>query len=166
MAKKLSVLQKKAIEFEKNGVHMYLEAAEKTENPLARKLFYSLAIEEIEHISFIEERLKADSMTGDEEKIEGKIKAVFHSLEEKEIKEDSDNVEGLEKAMEMERRGKDLYLGLRDEAETEEEKAFFTKLVKEEERHLESLENVYHYLTDADDWYHSTESNTWNWMNQ
>lgn len=166
MAKQLSLLQKKAIEFEKNGVYMYLEAAGKTENPLARKLFYSLAIEEIEHISFIEEKLKADSIAIDDDNIEKRIKEVFQSLEKKEIREDSDNVEGLEKALEMEKKGKELYLSLREEAKEEEEKAFFTKLAKEEERHLESLENVYHYLTDADDWFHSTESNTWNWMNQ
>lgn len=165
MGKELSMLQKQAIQFEKNGVYMYLEAAEKTKNPLARRLFYSLAIEEIQHISFIEDQLKSPTSKAGEKQIEEKIREVFHSLGEKEIREDSDNVEALEQAMEMEKKGKELYLSLKKEAGDEGEKAFFGKLVEEEEIHLLSLENVYHYLTDSVDWFHANESQSWNWMN-
>lgn len=165
MVKRQSELQKKAISFEKKGVSMYLHAADQTNNPLARRLFYSLAIEEIEHITWIEDQLPQVSPESSEGVIEEKVKAVFASLREKEIRKDSDNVAALEKAMEMEKQGRDLYQSLRDEATTEDEKDFFRRLVVEEEKHLTSLENVYHYLTDSSDWFHSTESQTWNWMN-
>lgn len=165
MAERGTKLQKQAIEFEKNGVFMYLEAAGETNNPLARRLFYSLAIEEIEHITWIEDRLSENALPEKGDILEEKIKHLFQSLKEIQIKEESDNVESLEKAMQMERKGRDLYKSLRDQAVSEGEREFFRRLVAEEERHLTSLENVYSYLTESEDWFHNTEANTWNWMN-
>ncbi len=164
MEKNLSSAQIKALDFERRGVKMYLEAAKKTTNPLARRLFYSLAKEEIDHMTFIED-LKGEDLNVEEEIIESRIKEIFFSLEEREIKRDSDNVEALEGAIKMEEKGKLMYMELRDNSTTEEEKTFYSKMVEEEDHHLSSLQNVHSYLTDSADWFHSTESSTWNWMN-
>jgi len=162
----LGSARERAIEFEKSGVEMYLKNADKTANPLARNLFYSLAIEEIEHIMFIEKQIDpSEGLAIGEDNVQQKMKLVFNSLEEEDIEQDSDNVAVLELAMKLEEKGKSLYIDLRDGAESEEEKKYFTTLIKEEERHLEALKNVHSYLTKTSDWFHGDERSTWNWMN-
>ncbi|NLY10722.1 MAG: ferritin family protein [Firmicutes bacterium] len=163
--KELSLLQKQAIKFEKHGSIMYLEFAEQTANPLVRRLFYQLALEEIQHIQVIEDKTEGiGEISVDVSHVEQNIKDAFSRLTKDGVKSDADNVEGLEKAMQLEREGIQLYEGLRDNAKTEAEKKFFQFLVDQEAKHLAALQNVYHYLTNNSDWFHGSETEVWNWL--
>ena len=56
-----------ALEFERLGAQMYLELAAQTDNPLGKKLFYSLATEEVDHarqIDVLSAQLKDQSGMG------------------------------------------------------------------------------------------------------
>jgi rubrerythrin len=162
---------KKAHDFEKESVELYLDAGEKTGNQLARKLFYSLAKQEVDHILKvfeIGEVLQGESPgQGYEENaaIEKEIKVFFTSHRKSELKKDMSNIEGLESGIELEKKGYRMYEKFMNEAESEAEKKFFRLLMEEETQHLNALENVYNFLTGPGDWFEREESKVWNWMN-
>ncbi len=160
-----------AINFERRGVNFYLELASQTKNRLGRRLFYSLAGEEISHILTIEdmaqqlEERKIISSESSGEKLEGKIRNYFQSLaREKLIENRMDNLEGYEMAMQIENQGYEMYKNFQAEAGSEYEKNFFTRMMEEERKHYEALQNVYYYLKSPDDWFSESESRVWNWM--
>ena len=70
-----------------------------------------------------------------------------------------------EHAMHLEPDSIDLYASFAAESTDVSETTFFQGLEKEEVNHLTALQNVYHYLQHTSDWFESTESETWNWMN-
>ncbi|WP_066353804.1 ferritin family protein [Fervidicola ferrireducens] len=90
---------------------------------------------------------------------------LFFQLEESERKMPLDHIEGYKLAIEMEKRGYEMYKKFYSEAESEGEKKFFEALMKEELEHLNSLDNVYRFLTGTEIWYSEEESKVWNWMN-
>ncbi len=67
--------------------------------------------------------------------------------------------------MEMEKKGIKAYNDFLNQTDNEAEKKFFVRLIEEEKKHLEALENVYSYITATGDWLKDEESKTWNWMN-
>jgi rubrerythrin len=67
--------------------------------------------------------------------------------------------------MHLEQESIDMYSSFTEESANEYEKKFFEDLTEEEVNHLTALKNVYHYLSRTADWFESTESETWNWMN-
>jgi rubrerythrin len=158
------------LDFEAKGVGAYLKLAAKTGNALGKKLFYSLAAEEIQHAK------KADEFYGGISKnsvltpsgilpLEITIKDFFEKMEKAAFKKGSENVEGYELAMELERKGYEAYNNFLKNSKTEEEKAFFKWILNEEKEHLSAIANVYYYLTGTGDWLQEEEGKTWNWMN-
>jgi rubrerythrin len=158
------------LDFEAKGVEAYLKLAAKTENRLGKKLFYSLAAEEIEHAR------KADEFYGgisakpgfkpvEAAPLESIIKGFFEKMEKTDMKKGGENVEGYELAMELERKGYAAYEKLLNDAKTDEEKKFFKWILSEEKEHLSAISNVYSYLTGTGDWLQEDESRVWNWMN-
>ncbi|MFC1501738.1 ferritin family protein [Elusimicrobiota bacterium] len=164
---------KSAINFEIKGTNLYLDLAKKTKNLLAKKLFYSLAKQEIDHAERFEEIFtQIDNEKGQEglkseqfQDIESEIKTYFMNTKKSDLKKDADNISGYKTAMKMEKESYEVYKKLRDRSQSENEKLFFTQLMKEEMLHLEALQNVYTYITAPGDWMQEDESKQWNWMN-
>lgn len=162
-----------SIDFEKRGVGFYLEAASKTKNSLTRRLFYSLAKQEIDHILKFEdiyENLKKDNKwprwTVEEgEKIEFVIKEFFSRVKKDDSIKAFGNIRALELAMEMEKKGFQMYEKFLEKAADTNEKTFYKELLKQENQHYEALANVHLYLTQTSDWFTEEESKIWNWMN-
>ncbi|MGB9813034.1 MAG: ferritin family protein [Thermovenabulum sp.] len=161
---------KKAIEFERKGFEFYKKIAGEITQPLAKRLFESLAEQEKEHIRSIEDIFEKGSFEeghkelSDGKKMEDEIKKVFYELEEEKRKIPLDHVEGYKLAMELEKKGYEMYKEFFQNAEGKE-KEFFERLMEQEKEHLESLDNVYRYLTESEVWYSEEESKVWNWMN-
>ncbi|MDD3926690.1 MAG: ferritin family protein [bacterium] len=158
-----------AIELEQSGYVYYREVAEKTENPLTARLFSSLAAQELEHIQRARELYAAGgepAVHSSSMNLEADVKRFFGQFS-KEQRQDwkMDNAEAYERAMELEKQGYDMYAKFAAEARDEREAAFFKALQREEEGHLEALENVYAYFAQSKDWQHEDERTTWNWMN-
>lgn len=162
-----------ALDFEIKGTKLYLDLAVKTKNMLGKQLFYSLAGQEIEHAKRIDEiygELKTNKTTEPVlpqilPSMEQVLKEFFSKAKNTNLKKDADNIPGYELAMEMEKKGYKAYKDFYNNAENESEKKFFQQLMKEENEHLISLQNVYFYLTKSGDWLQEDESKVWSWMN-
>lgn len=159
--------------FEIKGTNLYLKLAVENENALAKRLFYSLATQEIGHAQRIDEiyaPLKANKgwQPGISKRlpsVELELKDFFRSAVRADLRKNAGAMPGYELAMKMERRGYQAYEKFRNEARDETEKEFFAQMMKEESKHLESLMNVYHYLTRPGDYSQWEEGKMWAWMN-
>lgn len=162
-----------AIKFEQEGYDYYKKIAGELEHPLAKRLFESLATQELEHIKRIErlyEAIEKNEGLDDINNIrlpgiEKEIKKVFEQLDDDKKKFPLDHKEGYKLAMEMENKGYGLYKKYAEEATDPRIEAFFKGLMEEEIEHYDALVNVYRYLTDTVNWYSEVESKVWNWMN-
>lgn len=161
----------KALDFEKEGYEFYKKIAAEMQNPLAKRLFESLAEQENEHMKRIKEiygSLNFDVDSNHFQKaasIEEELKKLFFELEESRRKMPLDHMEGYKLAMEMEKKGYNMYREFAQSAASESERKFFEALIQEEKEHLNSLDNVYRFLTETPTWYSEEESRVWNWMN-
>ena len=162
-----------ALEVEQKGIEMYMTLAAQTENPLGKKLFYSLAVEEVEHarkIDFLSEDLKKKTGSSPLDSarlpdVSEVIKSFFINADKESLRGNVTNVAGYELALKMEREGYAAYQEFLKNAATAEEKEFFSFLVAREKQHIDAIANVYAYLTGSEDWLQNDESKTWNWMN-
>lgn len=170
--KKISSLEF-ALDFEMKGTVLYMKLAKKTKNLLGKRLFYSLAGQEVEHAERIDEIFEV-SQTNKNQKIvlskslpsiESELKPFFLKAKKSDLKKDTENVSGYELAMQMETEGYNAYTNFYKKAGNEFEKNLFKQLAKEEKEHYDSLNNVYHYLAGTVDWFREEESTVWNWMN-
>ncbi len=162
-----------AVELEKKGHRYYSEHAREAENPLARRVLDTLAEQELEHIEFLEALVDGEpyvtelaSSSARDEDIERAAREVFEKFSQEEIagwQLDDESV--YERARQMEIMSIRLYSELAEESEDEAEQEFLRQLVKEERRHLESIDNVQYYLQNTGDWLSMQESKRWNWMN-
>jgi rubrerythrin len=158
---------------EVKGATLYLKFAVESENLLTKQLFYSLAIEEVEHAKKIDEIYAAlkenkgwqSAITEQLPSVETKLKTFFSRAAKVNLKSDKPGAVCYELAIEMEKSGFKAYTDFYNQAESEQEKTFYKELLKEEKGHLDALANVYYYLTDTADWLQEDESKVWNWMN-
>lgn len=162
-----------ALGMETQGVGMYLKLAVRTSNALGKKLFYSLAGEEIDHARKIDTIVSGISSSAGWESVKERtlpsvsvtLKNFFTKNSHLNLKKDQGNLEGYRIAMEMEKESYAAYENYYRGAKTEAEKGFFRELLAQEKEHLDALTNVYSYLTDTEDWLQENESKVWNWMN-
>ncbi len=162
----------KALDFERKGSEFYIRLGIDTKQTLAKNLFYSLAKQEIDHMVSIEEIFDAighDAAwprmeTAPAGEIEGEMRRIFDSLDQKSREKELDNIKGYELAIEMEKDGHRMYKEFSERATDDREKRFFLALAGEEASHLEALDNVYYFLTRSEDWLSGEESKVWNWM--
>jgi rubrerythrin len=162
---------KASVGLEQKGYDHYKAALADAKNPLTKRLFAKLAEQEQEHMRIIreiyEKGAKATSAsTIPSEALEMVIKEIFDDFS----KDDRsgwniDVATAYEHAMHLEQESIDLYSSMAQESNDDTEITFFKALENEEVKHLTALQNVYHYLKATPDWFESTESETWNWMN-
>lgn len=156
---------------EQKGYEHYKQALDDAKNPLTQKLFTALAEQELEHMKRIRELFEkgaaetsADTIPG--EALEMVVKEIFNDFSKDDRSGwDIDVANAYEHAMHLEQESIDMYTGLSSESADTSETTFFQALKQEEVEHLTALQNVYHYLKHTSDWFESTESETWNWMN-
>jgi rubrerythrin len=153
-----------AKEFERYGATLYIEIGMKAENMITKKLFYSLARQEIEHLEAIENFvLTGDYKAAEEIKVEEEIKDFFNSLKERSKTEN--HIDGYKTALEIEKKGYAQYEKFYRETKDEKEKRLLKFLIEQEKAHIEAIVNVYSYITQTGDWFEQEESKIWNWMN-
>jgi rubrerythrin len=160
-----------SIGLEQKGHDHYIKALADATNPLTQRLFKTLADQELEHMARIRELFekgvkKTSEATIPGEALEMVVKEIFSSFSRDDRSAwDIDVGSAYEHAMHLEQESIDMYSSLATESNDASETAFFEALKKEEVKHLTALQNVYHYLSSTPDWFESTESETWNWMN-
>jgi len=167
---------KVALNFENEGLLFYTKAASESSNVLSRRLFRTLAGQEIDHAKKIEEiyglveggkelpppeKLKKIGAHVDVEK---DIEEFFGTTDRESLRKDIGNVEAMEVALEIEKKSFNLYSERLKDTTNASEKEFLKALRDEEKKHIDALDNVYYYLTDPEMWFASDESRVWNWM--
>ncbi len=167
---------KVALDYEREGLLFYTKAADEALNALTRRLFWTLAGQEVEHAKRIEEiyiamergrklpppaKLKK---IGAHVEIEKDIKEFFKLADRESLRKDAGNVEAMKVALEIEKKSYRLYVDLIADARSASEKEFLSALRDEEQQHIDALDNVYYYLTNSEMWFAGDESRIWNWM--
>jgi rubrerythrin len=162
---------KTALDFEEKGRAFYTQQAQTVKDVLSRKLFATLAEDEVRHAQRIRE-IYAGLNTpqswpkdlGPHRNLQADFKAFFVA-HQRELKPGSTQLQGYEFALQMERRSVELYRQAVTQSRNDRERAFFSALAEEEKNHLEAIQNVHYFLTQPGDWYEQDESQRWNWMN-
>lgn len=147
---------KKAIEFERGGIDYYKAAAKKAKNPGTRALFGMLVKEEEKHERFLESlrvKLRAEDKwpQGITIDIDVDFKLLFQEESKKidrNVKVETSEIEALSFALEMENKGRRMYLGLSGKASNDEEKELYKKLADWEEGHVRFVQDFHDYYED------------------
>jgi len=155
-----------ALQMEIEGKEYYHKAGQRSDNPLAKKLFQRLAEEEDVHIKKANEIYKAiknKARWPEKEttfKHERSLRNVFREAIEgmdREVKTSSSELEALKVAMNMEDKSYSFYRSRDKEASSSAEKSFYQALTAEEREHYLALLDSYEYLTDPQSWFTKKE---------
>ena len=145
-----------AIRMEMDGIKFYNEAAEKTRNPVGKKMFLTIAEDEKRHLDTLSQIFRGLSISCRDFSPMKNIKTVFASLKDemlKRVEATQDELEAFKIAMQMEKEGLEFYKKAESEAATEKEKTLFDALIKEEQDHYNIFANTYFFLSDTGSWF-------------
>jgi rubrerythrin len=147
----------------------YYKNAQRTKNPLGKKMFQQIGNEELEHY----QRLKQlHEKWEKQEKWPGTlplkvnqttVKDVLVGFLKKvdEMKEgDDDDLTAVRTAIDFEEKGAKFYAELRDAVLDRREKDFFDLLAKIENEHYLSLKDTEEYFIDPQSWFRKAEHHT------
>ena len=158
-----------ALKTEKDGYQYFLEASDRTNNPITKKFFASLADDEIIHIRLIDEfhdALKASSggaslnIPDTPENYKLRLKTIFE-VAKKEIKEavkpDTGILEVYRHSMDLETKAAEFYKQRREATKFEQVKKFYDWLFHFESDHYAMLSETLSYLENPEQWYQDFE---------
>ena len=160
-----------ALELEHVGHDYYVKIAEKAESPLTKEVFTALAGQELVHMERIQEIFNNLKFEGVDpharaDEMQKMVRGIFSRFSSHARSTWAmDNSEAYEYAQDLERQSIAMYNKLAGESADPAERQFFEELSREENLHLNALENVYFFLQRTGDWFDHEESRVWNWMN-
>ncbi len=144
----------------------YLKHSKRTQNPLGKLMFASIASDEDEHYNRIldlHEKLIRDGKWPENVPIKVKgteVKAVIQKIVDAvdtSAKADTNDMEAVKVAVDFETKGEMFYRKLAQEVENPMEKKFYEFLSGIEREHRLSLEDTYDFFKDPADWYRVKE---------
>ncbi|NOZ86703.1 MAG: ferritin family protein [Deltaproteobacteria bacterium] len=154
-----------AMKNESNEMKWYFDQAEKSSNPVVKKLFLTLAGDEKEHITRIKalrDRLEKDGKWPQDVPIEvngTNVKEVIDGIRgvksSKADRNESD-ISALKRAAEFEDKGSRFYAELSENCTNLMEKNFFKFLSGIEREHMLSIKDSLFYLEDPEGWLEHT----------
>ena len=155
MSSQFELLQR-AIDFEKGGLDYFKQAMDKAAHPTTQSLFQMLVNEEKLHMDYLHtlyETLKATDKWPDEVTIslDKDFKLIFQEEQKNidaNVKVSSDELEALKHAMDMESKGRAMYMELAESAGSDNEKKLYKLLADWEQGHYEYIENFFDYYQD------------------
>lgn len=155
-----------AIKNEKSEMAYYTNEAKRSNNPVAQKLFMTLANDEKEHmrrLTGLHEKLTADSSWPEDVPIEvagtniGKVLKDVVNEKGACTDHDDDDLAALKKGIEFEAGGAKFYAELAEACENPQEKKFFSFLSQIEREHMLSIQDSLFYLEDPEGWMEAQE---------
>lgn len=152
---------KTAIEYETKVLSVYKDAVEKSDDPTGKRVFGALADEEQHHLDYLNHKL--DQLRASGELTAGKIETTVPSPEilrqgmerlpkGMAIKNISDEIQLLEKALEVEIETSDFYERMADEM-TGQAKKMFTRFVEIENGHKSIVHSEIDSLNGSGFWF-------------
>ncbi len=171
LPEKLEDIVKFALQLEQDGLKMYREFAEKSNDPFGKKTFEGLAEDEQVHIEILQKvygssaikEIKEIVGRSKDEPVRQRFKTIFELAGEQarqRTEADPGDIESMQIAIDFEKRGYSLYRRAGEKAEGEAEKTAFQHLMLMEKHHLELLQHTFDYLNDTENWFQDNEG----WM--
>lgn len=145
-----------AIRMEKDAIGFYAEAAEKTRNPVGKKMFLSIREDEKRHLQALSGIFKEVGIKMAETSPMKNVKTIFESMKSEmmqRVQATPDELESFKIAMQMEKEGIEFYKKAATDAKTDKERALFERLVREEQEHHDIFANTYFFLSDSGSWF-------------
>ncbi len=157
MATKEQEIVRAAIQLEHDGRKLYLDVAAKTSSAMARRMFESLADDELRHIERIQQLSPGDKTAEEVNKeLYRRLSHIFADMPE-EVRRTAEvaesDAEALRLAIDMEVKSREAYLKWAEESDTERMRTLCERLAEEERFHRELLENTREYLARSIDWF-------------
>ena len=147
-----------AMQMEKDGETYYRELSAKTENSGIKKILTMLADAEVIHYKIFQAMKGKEKIPVADSKSLAGIKNIFARLKEEEPSEvDKSEIELYRKALDIEIKSRDFYLGRADETKNEKEKEIFLKVAHEEKKHYLIMENIVDFVSRPDIWLENPE---------
>jgi len=156
---------KQALKMEEDGKAYYEQARDKTESEMGKKIFESLIRSEEGHIQKIKELYSTVEKTCEWPKempirenkaVTNIFTEALEGLKEK-VKADTDDIEALKMAVDLEREGKKYYELRAEATDNPCEKKFYYLLAHEEGEHFVNLLETIQYLEDPEAYFHQME---------
>ena len=137
----------KAIDQEHKSFEAYRQIIEIVKNPSARKLLKELALEELEHKHALEKALIGEEVAlhGEEEKAGPSMNLTIF-VEERPLDENASPQDALAFAIHDEKRAVDFYHQMATQCSGAPMEEVFSRLQKDETKHLARLEETYEKL--------------------
>jgi len=145
-----------AVKMEQEAVDFYTQCADRTKNPVGKKMFLSIADDEKYHIACALEVQKGKTFTPSEVTPLEDMKKVFDQNKQdmlKQVPSTADELDAFRVAMKMEEESIAFYRKASSQAATDEEKNFFDCLIRDEEEHFAIFQNTYSFLSDTGNWF-------------
>ncbi len=146
---------------EMDGRKFYAQTAQKTHNPLAKKMFQSLVAAEEQHLKFIDDLAKGEYQAPAYDRDFSRHLTTIFSEVGGDVKSLSDStdgdVEALEIAIGMEDKAMTFYRQYADTGVSEQVREFCKRMYAEEEDHWRVLQSTKDYLGDTGNWYMAQE---------
>jgi rubrerythrin len=142
---------------EMDGRKFYADIAARSANPLAKRMFESLAEAEEKHLEFIEALAKGEFAAGPyNQDLSRRLATVFSSLSDgikSQAKSTEDDIAALDVGIEMEDKSMAFYREWSEKASDEGVRKFCDRLRAEEEDHWRILQSTREYLGETGNWF-------------
>ena len=150
----------KAIAFEEEGMAFFQDRAQNAPSTLERNLFNSLAKDEAGHKAYLvkmrEDLLREDTIDVlpdvDDDHV-ANVREIFNNALESAhdpYNFELEELEILKGAMDVERRGYEMYNGAAAQMTSDRAKSIFAHLAMEEQNHYTLLKNTYDFMADPE----------------
>ncbi len=150
-----------ATQLERDGRAFYEQAAERASTEAVRKMFQSLANDEVKHEQWLKELAGARlSPTGESKALHDRLRTIFADVptEEREtIAGSTDDRKAIDVAITREIKAMQAYAQWAGECDDADVRALCLKLVDVETFHKRALENTIDYLDHTADWFMEEE---------
>lgn len=148
-----------AINMELEGEKYYLKQAEINKANALSVVFRMLAEDEHRHAEILQNKVKNLDYKLDENETITEIDHIFKSIGDftVETKEVPNQIDAYQKALNAEKESIDLYTKSLAEATDEESEVLFKYLIKQEQYHYTTLEELISLLSKAEEWVENAE---------
>lgn len=145
-----------ALKMEREAVEFYRKCAERTSNPVGKKMFLSIAEDEQYHVACAVQMKKEQKFVPARTTPLEDLKQVFEQNRQEmlsKIPSTADEIEALRIGMRMEEEAIAFYRQAAVQASTPGEKSFFDCLIRDEEEHFRIFQNTVAFLDDTGNWF-------------
>ncbi len=145
-----------AVKMETEAVSFYQGCAEKTRNPVGKRMFLSVVEDEKRHRDVLKQIIEGCALNVSEAHPIKTVTTIFEEMRDsmmKRVEATKDEMDAFRIAMEMEKRGMEFYRKAAGEASSEGEKCLFERLAQEEEQHFTIFSNTLSFMTDTGNWF-------------